>query len=65
MTERNTLFWAVIRLLLGTAQMFGAAVALTLLLRTGINAWSVTATIITTLCTLFSRALFGNRQRER
>lgn len=63
-SERNTPFWAVIRLCLGIAQMFGAAVAVTLLARTGLNAGSATAAALTTLCTLVSLALFGGRRRQ-
>lgn len=63
-SERNTPFWAGIRLVLGATQMFGAVVSLALLWRTGLNAWSGTAAAITTLCTLVSLSLFGGRRQQ-
>jgi hypothetical protein len=54
-------WWAVVRLLLGLAQMTGAAMSLCLLLATGINQWSMEAAVATCLCTATSKILFGRR----
>lgn len=62
--ERNTPFWCGIRLILGLAQMTGAVISLMLLLRTGLNTWSIAAASLTTLCTFVSRTLFHARQRQ-
>jgi hypothetical protein len=50
--------WAIVRLLLGLAQMTGAVTSFWLLFETGFNALSIGAAITTTMLTLISRALF-------
>jgi hypothetical protein len=53
--------WAAVRLALGLAQMGGAAASVTLLARTGMNEWSLSAVALTCLLTTVSVLLFGRR----
>ena len=55
----------VMRLILGLAQMVGALVSLMLILLTGINAWSLTAVVLTSFYTTVSVLLFGHWRKER
>lgn len=60
--------WAVVRIVLGTAQVVGAAASVTVLAQAGVNGLSVGLTIATALVMLFSIYLFRVRrygQRER
>jgi hypothetical protein len=50
--------WAVVRVVLGTAQVMAATVSAYLLLRTGTNEWSVGALIVTALLVAMSKWLF-------
>ncbi len=50
--------WAVVRILLGTAQVMGATVSAYLLLQTGTNAWSLGAVTVTGLLVVLSKLLF-------
>jgi hypothetical protein len=61
-------YWAVavhfkagFRLGLGLAQMFMAVFSAVLLLETGLNRWSVSSAVFTTLLTLTSRRLFQTK----
>ena len=59
--------WAILRFALGMAQMFGAVFSLGLLVATGVNQLTLTATITTCLLTVVSILLFGrksNREKE-
>ena len=49
---------AMLRFALGMLQMFGAVVAVILLIQTGVSAATLWATGITTACSLMSRLLF-------
>lgn len=51
-------FWAVVRMVLGIAQMTGAIVSATLLLRLGLARETLIAVSITMVCTLGSIVLF-------
>jgi hypothetical protein len=51
--------WALVRILLGQAQMMGAVVAAYLLILTGMNDWSLGA--VTALLTTVSLLLFRKR----
>ena len=53
--------WAIVRLVLGLAQVVGAVVSLALLIRTGATAEALTAVAVTGLCTTVSVLLFGAR----
>jgi hypothetical protein len=55
---------ATLRFALGTAQIFGAAVAIVLLFLTGVNPWSLTAVTLTCVFTTVSVLLFGDRTRH-
>lgn len=48
----------VVRIALGIGQIMGATVSLILLLQTGVNGLSVSATVLTGLLTLASKLLF-------
>jgi hypothetical protein len=65
MVERMSVRRAVVRLVLGLAQMFGAALSLTLLLQTGINRVTLIATAATSILTTASLLLFGRRGSDR
>jgi hypothetical protein len=54
--------WAVVRLLLGQAQMIGAVAAAYLLIQTGMNELSLGAVVFTCACTTVSVLLFGGRR---
>jgi hypothetical protein len=54
--------WAVVRLVLGQAQMIGAVVALYLLIQTGMNALSLGAVVVTCLFTTISVLLFRGQE---
>jgi hypothetical protein len=54
--------WALVRLLLGTAQMTGATAALYLLLATGLNEITMGTLLLTCVCTSVSVFLFGGRK---
>lgn len=57
--------WALIRLLFGLAQMFGATFSFVLLFKSGVNIWSLTAVALTGLFTTASVLLFGRRTPPR
>ncbi len=52
--------WALVRALLGVAQMTGAAVAAVLLARSGVTPASLAAGVATSLLTTVSVLLFGS-----
>ncbi len=54
--------WALLRLALGTAQVFGASASIVLLFLTGVNAWSLITVVLTCVFTTVSVLLFGNRR---
>lgn len=60
---RGSRRWAIVRVLLGLAQITGATVALQLLLQSGFGRWSFGALMMTGACTTASLLLFGNRSR--
>jgi membrane protein YdbS with pleckstrin-like domain len=60
LTDRQ---WAIVRMILGLAQVMGAAGSLGLLLATGMNRWSLAAAAATCLFTIVSVFLFGDRTR--
>lgn len=53
--------WAVVRMVLGLAQMMGAVVSFYLLAQTGMNAFSLGAVVVTCLLTTISVLLFRGR----
>lgn len=53
--------WALLRLLLGFAQLFGTCLSLVLLFLTGVTTVSLTAVVLSGLCTGLSVLLFGAR----
>jgi hypothetical protein len=54
--------WAVVRLLLGQAQIIGAVASAYLLLTTGLNELSLGFVVFTCGCTTVSVLLFGGRK---
>jgi hypothetical protein len=56
--------WAVVRVILGQAQMMGAIASFCLLVQTGVNALSLGAVVVTGLLTTTSMLLFGSRHRQ-
>ncbi len=56
--------WAMVRLIFGFLQMFGAAFALTLILWTGVNARSLGVVVATGLVTGTSLLLFHDRPHD-
>ena len=58
--SRGTL-WAILRVVLGVLQMFGASLSVVLLLKTGVSPVSLTAVVLTCLCTTVSVLVFGSR----
>jgi hypothetical protein len=56
--------WAIIRYLLGIAQMFGAVFSVILLIQTGVNKYSMVAVVITCALTPISVLLFGSRYNK-
>jgi hypothetical protein len=50
--------WAIVRMVLGGCQMFGATLSFVLLAETGLNGWSVGAVVATSLVTTVSVFLF-------
>jgi hypothetical protein len=56
--------WAVVRLVLGLAQMIGAVVSLYLLLQIGLASVTLGAVVFTCACTTASVLLFGGRGRK-
>ncbi len=61
-TERR---WALVRYLLGIAQMFGAIVSALLLFLTGVNSLTLWGVVITGAFTTISVLLFGGRPAEK
>jgi hypothetical protein len=55
---------SLFRLVLGLAQMFGAAMGLALLLFSGVNALSLTVAAITGILTTVSIMLFGGNRAK-
>ncbi len=53
--------WAIVRILLGFGQVFGASLSLGLLIKTGINKLSLGSAVVTGLLTTVSVLLFGGR----
>lgn len=53
--------WAIVRTVLGVAQIFGASFSFVLLIQTGVNSLTLGAIIITGLLTTISVLLFGRR----
>jgi hypothetical protein len=58
-TTRRTLRLAWLRFVLGMLQMFGAMFSVVLLVKTGINEWSLGSVIGTGVITTISVILFG------
>jgi hypothetical protein len=56
--------WAVVRIVLGQAQMIGAVVSLVCLLQTGMSALTSGAISITVACLVVSLVLFRKRDQE-
>lgn len=59
--SRSARRWALLRIGLGTAQIFGAAFGATLLIRGGVSDTALLAVVATGLCTTVSVLLFGSR----
>lgn len=59
--RRKELAWAVVRLILGQAQMIGAVAGMYLLVVTGVSEATLAVCAVTGACTLLSRALFRGR----
>ena len=55
---------AVLRLLLGMAQMAGATVAVVLLVGGGVSAWALVVTVITSALMVLNVRLFGGMRDE-
>lgn len=64
-STRSTRRWAIVRIGLGIAQVFGATFAAVLLLSTGVNTGSLLAVVLTAACTSISVLLFGARRVTR
>lgn len=62
---RATRGWALLRIGLGTAQVFGAVFAATLLVQGGVTDVALLAVVATGLCTTLSVLLFGSRSPRR
>lgn len=58
---KSVVIWALVRLSLGFGQIAGATAGLILLLRTGVNRYSVGAVALTGVFTVLSRLLFRRR----
>lgn len=56
--------WAILRIILGAAQILVACLALGLLLRTGFTTPALAAVVLTCLCTSFSVLLFGAHRQK-
>jgi hypothetical protein len=54
--------WALVRLVLGLLQMTGAVVSFYLLFSSGMSGLSLSAVVLTCLCTTISVLLFGSRK---
>jgi len=65
MPVANTRAWNTIRLLLGFAQMGGAALSMTLIVLGGVNPESLIAVVTTCVLTTTSVLLFGTRSSLR
>ena len=61
-TERR---WAILRYLLGMAQMLGATVSAILLSLTGVNSLTLWGVVITGVFSTISVILFGGRPAEK
>ena len=57
--------WALLRLALGFAQVFGASLAFTLIARQGVTKLSLGVVVLTTICTVLSLFLFRFQRRDR
>ena len=55
---------AVVRILLGIAQVMGATAALAVLVQTGASGLTAVATVVTLLFTCLSRLLFSGADRK-
>lgn len=55
---------AVLRLALGTIQIFGTSASVLLLLLIGVNRWSLSAVVVTCAFTTISVLFFGDRNRR-
>jgi uncharacterized membrane protein (UPF0136 family) len=56
--------WAVVRIVLGLAQVMGATLALYLLVQTGTSGLTIAAVVVTGLLTAGSTLLFGGRKEN-
>lgn len=59
----NSKPWAVVRLVLGSFQVSTATLAFVLLIRSGVNDFSVGATLFATILTLTSILLFRGKKQ--
>ena len=57
--------WAIIRVVLGLLQIFGASLSVVLLLTTGVSPVALTAVALTCLGTTVSVLLFGSHSPRR
>jgi hypothetical protein len=57
--------WAIVRIALGTAQVFGATFSAVLLIQTGVSRPALLSVALTCLCTTASVLLFGSRRPKR
>jgi hypothetical protein len=53
--------WALVRVVLGLLQMFGASLSVVLLLKMGVSPVCIAAVALTCLCATVSVILFGSR----
>ena len=56
--------WALLRLVLGFLQVFGASLGVGLLVQTGVTRVSLLVVTLTGLCTTVSVLLFGGRRSK-
>lgn len=64
-SARNIRRWALIRLILGFLQMFGAVFSVTLLVRTGVTVLALISVAVTSVLTTVSVLMFGARRSKR
>jgi hypothetical protein len=57
--------WAVVRILLGFLQIFGASLGVILLIETGVTRLSLLVVALTGVCTTVSVLLFGSLRPRR
>jgi len=64
-THNSDRFWVLVRMILGMAQITGAATALLLLVHTGLNGIVLGVALFTCVLTTTSVLLFGGASRQK